>query len=65
MRIWDCKIGRIDDGRLCDGADAPMRRAVREAYTRLTGQEPNFIFSGWGATLTPIEQEIVDESSHD
>ena len=59
MRIWTCKIGETDFSQ--HGMDAPMRNAVFAAYLKLTGKEPDFIFSGWGGELDPIEREIVDE----
>lgn len=61
MKIWDCKIGGVDRSKLPDGADLPMRNAIRQAYKELTGEEPQFIFSGWGGKLTKIEREIVSE----
>ena len=57
MRTWECKIGEIEN--LPDGADAPMRQAIREAYIKLTGKEPDFIFSGWAGALTPSERSLV------
>lgn len=57
--IWGCKIGEIDRARLPLGADLPMRRAVRDAYYVLTGEEPRFIFSGWGESLTEGERDAV------
>lgn len=58
-KVWSCKIGEV--GNLEDGADEPMRRTIREAYVQLTGVEPDFIFSGWGAELDSIERECVEE----
>ena len=55
--IWFCKIGE-NTGPLPSGADAPMRAAIREAYLRLTGHEPDFIFSGWGGELTEGERAV-------
>lgn len=60
LKIWDCKIGEIDSSLLPAGSDGPMRRAVEEAYFNITGVRPEFIFSGWGAELTPAEREVVD-----
>jgi len=57
--IWACKIGEIDSAKLPKGSDAPMRKAVEEAYWRLTGEYPDFIFSGWGAELTESERAAV------
>lgn len=60
MKIWDCKIGEVDESKLPGNSDRPMRQAIRDAYKKLTGEEPKFIFSGWGAELTEIEREVVD-----
>lgn len=63
MKIWDCKIGEVSEGELPDGADLPMRDAIREAYLKITGREPQFMFSGWGGSLTPVQRKIVN--NHD
>jgi hypothetical protein len=62
MQIWSCTIGEVED--VPEGADAPMREAISYAYRKLTGKEPRFIFSGWGAELTEIEREVVEESEN-
>ena len=63
-KIWSCKIGELSEEELQAaypyGADFPMRRAVEEAYERITGRSPNFIFSGWGAELTEEERAVVE-----
>lgn len=60
MKIWSCKIGELSDEDLKaaygGGADAPMRLAAYRAYKEVTGREPDFIFSGWGAELTEGER---------
>ncbi len=61
-RTWDCKIGEIDEDLLPDGADQPLRDAVAKAYKRLTGRDANFLFSGWGGTLTESERAVVSDS---
>lgn len=65
MKIWQCKIGEIQDAalhaRYPNGADSPMRHAIRAAYVALTGQEPQFIFSGWAAKLTDGERDCVND----
>jgi len=58
-RIWYCKIGEV--ASTPDGADMPMRQAVAKAYRELTGEEPVFIFSGWGAELTEPERAVVED----
>ena len=37
-----------------------MRQAVEEAFKQLTGDWPEFIFSGWGAELTEAELAVVE-----
>lgn len=56
-KIWECKIGEADFDY--HGADFPMRQAVREAYRQITGRDPVFLFSGWGAELTQSERDVV------
>jgi hypothetical protein len=56
MKIWDCKVGEVDASKLPEGADKPMRECVRLQYAQLTGQEPDFLITGWGAELTAIER---------
>ena len=57
-KIWQCKIGEVE------GTTAPsdpfMRAAVEQAYVELTGTQPKFTFSGWGATLTEGERAVVE-----
>lgn len=65
MKIWECTIGECEESALRTthpngGADSPMRDAIRSAYIAVTGQEPQFIFSGWGAHLTRSQREVVD-----
>ena len=65
MKIWTCKIGECEESALDRdgkyyGADLPMREAIREAYIRITGQEPKFCFSGWAGQLTETERAIVE-----
>ena len=65
MKIWSCKIGEIDATKLPSGSDFPMRRAIEVAYHGITGEWPEFIFSGWGAELDPIQREIVNSTGPD
>jgi hypothetical protein len=58
--IWSCKIGETDKP-LPPGADAPMRKAVEQAYRELTGEEAVFNFSGWGAKLSESERAVVED----
>ncbi len=59
--IWECKIGVLGEIQLRSGADGPMRDAVRETFIRLTGVEPEFIFSGWNAELGETELAVVED----
>ena len=59
-KIWSCKIGGCDDFALPSGADMPMRNAVSRAYQLITGLDPQFIFSGWGAELTECELALLE-----
>ena len=60
MNSWSCKIGEVDPSGVPNGGDGPMRKAVAAAYRELTGVEPEFIFSGWGAQLTEGERAVVE-----
>lgn len=60
MKIWECKIGQVDESQVPSGGDAPLREAVEEAYKKLTGDDNIFCFSGWGAQLDGYERDIVE-----
>ena len=60
MKIWTCKIGEVTN--MPAGGDAPLRNAVAKAYRELTGQDDDFIFSGWGGELTEGERALVEET---
>ena len=60
-KVWECKIGSTEGVDLPPGSDFPMREAIAAAYLDLTGKNPEFIFSGWGAELTEIERAVVDD----
>jgi hypothetical protein len=57
--IWSCKIGA--SGNVPNGGDLPMRKAIQQAYFELTGEHPEFLFSGWGAKLTHGQYMCVME----
>ena len=59
---WSCKIGSTAGVEIPEGGDFPMREAVARAYKELTGEEPQFLFSGWGAKLTEPQREVVLET---
>lgn len=56
QKLWECKIGECDAAKLPPGGDNPMRDAVAEKYKELTGEDPDFLFSGWGAELDEGER---------
>jgi hypothetical protein len=59
--IWTCKIGETLGQPLPPGADGPMRTAVEDAYLRLTGNEADFVFSGWGGELSEWERAAHED----
>ena len=59
-KVWDCKIGPFK-GKLPDGADSPMLKAVKRAYKEITGEDAEICFSGWGGKFTEDEEEIIAE----
>lgn len=44
---------------LPDGADGPMRNAVRNAYLQMAKVPPDYFFSGWGGRLTAAETGVA------
>lgn len=60
VKIWYCKIGETAAGNVPQGGDFPMRRAIEKEYHEITGEWPEFIFSGWGAELTESERAVVE-----
>src|SRR5688572_21009261 len=55
---WTCTIGETTRDKLPDGADGPMREAIRRAYVEITGEDPDFIFSGWGHELPEVYRAV-------
>lgn len=58
--VWECKIGYALDKELPKGADAPLRNAVENAFEKMTGDEADFVTSGWGAILAPGEEHEIN-----
>lgn len=62
---WTCTIGEINSEEFRkngpQGADLPMRDAIAKAYREVTGQECNFIFSGWGHELPEKYRAVVED----
>jgi len=65
MQIWSCKIGEANYDKVPDGANLPMRQAVQAAFKKLTGEDAQFTFSGWGAQLSASERRVVDNAKPD
>lgn len=57
--IWTCKVGTSDN--VPAGGDLPMRLAVEAAFKQLTGDDPEFNFSGWAGKLTEVERAVVQD----
>ena len=60
MKVWECKVVIYDGTELPDGADLPMRKAVRAAVNELLGRDEDVLFSGWGGKLTEGEAREVE-----
>lgn len=61
-RFWMCKIGPVPRGVAPRVAlDHPMRTAVEGAFRFLFGVDAEVDFSGWGAHLTALEREVLEE----
>ena len=58
--VWTCKIGVKGKIDLPRGADAPMRRAVEDAFSLMTARDEEFCFSGWGGELDKFEIEVLE-----
>ena len=58
-RVWTCTvIGNAED--LPHGSDAPMRKAVFDAFSRQTGNAPAHIFSGWGNPVPERYRSVME-----
>jgi hypothetical protein len=55
QKYWICIIGSVEESKLKNGADAPLRNAVENAYGEMLGDEDTVCWSGWGSG-----QEKVD-----
>ena len=58
---WQCLIGPASPDDLPGGCDAPMRRAVDDAFTSITGRIAKHCASGWGASPDAMQREVMDE----
>lgn len=59
---WTCEAsGPGLHAELPDGADLPMRKAVRAAFLEIVGVEPDVLSSGWGASPS-LRMRAVEEA---
>jgi len=62
-KVWECKIVVKSDAEFpFQGFDAPPRRAAIEAVEK-HDIEVLSCFSGWGGSLTEIQEYLVDEDN--
>lgn len=61
--VWHCRIG--PGAPRADGADLPMRNAVRRAFIDVVGEEPAAIFSGWGEHFCESEVAAIENGMPD
>ena len=60
-QYWFCLIGPTDRDRLPVGSDAPLRNAVKNAFTTLTGAQSEHVYTGWGHSEE--EAELLNDVS--
>lgn len=53
---WFCFVGPVDRNKVPDGADFPMRQAVRGMFKQVTGQYAESCSSGWGLDEQTMEE---------
>ena len=56
VTAFDIKIGVRGYARVPDGGDWPMRVACREAFFKVMRTGADYLYSGWGGSLT--EEQI-------
>lgn len=68
--IWVCKVGGKIPDEVWEGPDGKyvahdpmMREAVEVRFRSAFGVDPDFCFSGWGGTLTPLQRNVVDNKA--
>lgn len=60
-QTWTCRVGVVGSVTIPNGGDAPMRRAVTEAFKQVTGQYPEHCFSGWGDKWDEKELAVIED----
>lgn len=63
-KCWECKIGP-QPYDLPMGSDSPMRKAVEQAYFKLTGKHPEWCFSGWSSDLNEFEKMSLETNPYE
>jgi len=56
---WHCYIGPVESENVKEGADFPMRMAVKDAYFDVVGKSANVCSSGWGS-----DEKYIDVINH-
>lgn len=59
--IWSCKIGTMENCIIPKGSDLLMRKAVEQAFKKITGLDCEFNFTGFSAELTESELAVVED----
>lgn len=54
-KVWSCKIGFNKE----EVSDSELRNSLLRTYLRLTGRDPTFMLSGWGAKLSSEERKAL------
>ncbi len=57
---WSCLVGFARRDTMPEGSDGPMRDGVRDAFLDLTGEYPDFIFSGWGRHPSEAQAAVIE-----
>lgn len=52
---WICIIGGTNSKNLPDGADQPLRSAVKNAFAMTTGHHAETCWSGWGTEKGKVD----------
>lgn len=59
-KVWYCRIGVTESVTVPNGADAPMRAAVKRAFSEVTGREYDHCFSGWAYEWPEDELAVIE-----
>lgn len=62
---WICIIGPAEHALLPDGADFPLRQAVKKSFEETTGHNDFMCWSGWGNDEKEVERILNIKISED